>query len=217
VIVLLEINNMKSLNQAFAIIAIFTFSSCAQIFQTPDAEYLAQIQEVVAVLPPTVSIQARMFVDSDSMKEQQRTESMNIQKEMYSWLLRRKMQGKIFQEILDVETTNAKLLKAGYPENPLTVNELCDVLGVDGVISSNYNMTNPMSNFIAMNIQSQGGGIQTTNQINVTISIQDCEKKKMIWNYSHTFNGSIGSTTGQLIDNIMRHSSKRMPYVLDTK
>jgi len=91
------------------------------------------------------------------------------------------------------------------------------VLGVDGVISSNYNMTKPMSNFIAMGIQAQGGGIQTTNQINVTISIQDCEKKKMIWNYSHTFNVSVGSTTGQLIDNIMRHSSKRMPYVLDTK
>jgi len=114
-------------------------------------------------------------------------------------------------------TTNAKLQKAGYPDNPLTVNELCDVLGVDGVISSNYNMTKPMSNFIAMGIQAQGGGIQTTNQINVTISIQDCEKKKMIWNYSHTFNVSVGSTTGQLIDNIMRHSSKRMPYVLDTK
>ena len=77
-------------------------------------------------------------------------------------------------------TTNAKLQKAGYPDNPLTVNELCDVLGFDGVISSNYNMTKPMSNFMAMGIQAQGGGIQTTNQINVTISIQDCEKKKMI-------------------------------------
>ena len=217
VLVLLEINIMKTLSHSLVLASILFLSSCAKIFQTPDAEYLAQIQDIVAVLPPAVSIQARMFVDSESMKEQQRTESMNIQKEMYSWLLRRKMQGKIFQEILDIETTNAKLKKEGYPENLLTVNELCEVLGVDGVISSNFNMTKPMSEFLAIGIQAAGGGIQTTNQINVTISIQDCDKKKMIWNYSHTFNGTVGSSTGQLIDNIMRHSSKKMPYVLDSK
>ena len=76
-----------------------------------------------------------MFVDAESIKEQQRTESLSIQAEMYSWLLRRKIQGKIFQEFLDIETTNARLKKA----------------------------------------------------------------------------------RSQLIANIMRHSSKRMPYVLDAK
>ena len=43
------------------------------------------------------------------MKEQQKTESINFQKEMYSWMLQRKMQGKISQEIQEIETTNAIL------------------------------------------------------------------------------------------------------------
>ena len=208
---------MKLLSRALLVCAFILVTSCAKIFQTPDAEYLAQIQTTVAIIPPNVSIQARMFVDAESIKEQQRTESLSIQAEMYSWLLRRKMQGKIFQEFLDIETTNARLKKAGYPENPLTANELCEVLGVDGIITSTFNMSKPMSDIVAVSLQASGNGVQTTNQINARISIQDSEKKKMIWNYSHTFNGSIGSTRSQLIANIMRHSSKRMPYVLDAK
>ena len=49
---------------------------------------------------------------------------------------KKKMQGKIFQEFMDIETVNAKLKKAGYPDTPLTQNEFCEALGVNGVISS---------------------------------------------------------------------------------
>jgi hypothetical protein len=96
-------------------------------------------------LPPTVSIAANKKVSAEAIKEQQRTESMNFQKEIYSWLLKRKMQGRMTQEIQDIETTNAKLKRAGYPENPLTTAELCDALGVDGVMSSNFGLSKPMS------------------------------------------------------------------------
>ena len=126
-----------------------------------------------------------MFVDAESMKERQNTMSLNIQKEMHSWMLRRKMQGKIFQEFMDIETVNAKLKKAGYPNTPLTQNELCESLGVDGVISSNFSLTKPFGNIMAISMQQAGAGSQITNQIHVTISIQDCEKQKMIWNYNH--------------------------------
>ena len=105
---------MKLLKASIILTAILTLNSCAKIYHTDDAEYLAQTQETVAILPPSVSIQAQMFVDAESMKERQNTMSLNIQKEMHSWMLRRKMQGKIFQEFMDIETVNAKLKKAGY-------------------------------------------------------------------------------------------------------
>lgn len=208
---------MKLLKASIVLSVILTLNSCAKIYHTNDAEYLAQIQETVAILPPSVSIQAQMFVDAESMKERQNTMSLNIQKEMHSWMLRRKMQGKIFQEFMDIETVNAKLKKAGYPDTPLTQNELCEALGVDGVISSNFSLTKPFSNIMAIGIQQAGNGSQITNQIHVTISIQDCEKQKMIWNYNHQFNGTVGSTPGQLIENVMRNASRKMPFVLDTK
>jgi len=42
-------------------------------------------------MPPTVSIAAKKKVDAESIKEQQRTEYLNFQKEIFSWLLKRKM------------------------------------------------------------------------------------------------------------------------------
>ncbi|MCX8020334.1 MAG: hypothetical protein N2747_07575 [Chitinophagaceae bacterium] len=60
---------------------------------------------------------------------------------MYAWLLRRKDQGKMDVEVLDVETTNSKLQKAGYPDKPMSPAELAEVLGVDGIISSNFSLS----------------------------------------------------------------------------
>ncbi len=51
---------------------------------------------------------------------------------------------KMTQEIQDIETTNAKLQQAGYPDKALTKDQLCQVLGVDGVNSSNFSLTHPM-------------------------------------------------------------------------
>ena len=125
---------MKSIKHLSIIVfAVVLLSSCAKIFYSPDAYTLAHNQKIIAIIPPTVSIAANKKINAESMKEQQRTESINFQNEMYSWMLKRKMQGKISQEIQDIETTNAKLKKAGYPENPLTSAELCDILGVDGI------------------------------------------------------------------------------------
>ena len=146
------------------------------------------------------------------MKEQQRTESINFQKEMYSWMLKRKMQGKISQEIQEIETTNAKLKKAGYPENPLTTSELCEVLGVDGIMTSNYGLSKPMSDGAAIAISLLAGASGSTNEVRVSLSISDCNNKKLIWNYDHKFSGGLGSSPSRLVDDLMRQASKKMPY-----
>ena len=74
-------------------------TSCAKIFYSPDARTLANQQQIIAILPSTVSIAASKKIDAETMREQQRTESLNFQKEIYSWMLKRKMQGKLTKEI----------------------------------------------------------------------------------------------------------------------
>ena len=189
------------------------FSSCAKIFYSPDAYTLAHRQNNIAIIPPTVSITANKNIDAESMKEQQRTESINFQREMYSWMLKRKMQGKISQEIQEIETTNAKLKKAGYPEVQFTSSELCEVLGVDGVMTSNYGLSKPMSDGAAVAVALLVGAWGSTNEVRVSLSISDCNNKKLIWNYDHKFSGSLGSSPSRLVDGLMRQASKKMPYM----
>ena len=194
-------------------VALFFLPSCARIYYTPDAYTLAHEQKNIAIIPPKVSIAANKKIEAEAIIEQQKTESINFQKEMYSWMLRRKMQGRLSQEIQEVETTNAKLLQAGYPETPMTTSELCKLLGVDGIMTSNYSMSKPMSDGAAVALALIIGAYGSTNEVHVSLSINDCENEKLIWNYDHKFSGSIGSSPARLVDGLMRDASKKMPYM----
>lgn len=194
-------------------IAAITISSCAKVYYSPDAKVRASSHQVVAIAPPSVTITARKNVDAEAIKEQQKLESANFQKEMYSWLLRRKMQNRIFVEVQDVETTNALLGKAGYFDgNPMTPYEISEALGVDAIITSNFSLSRPMSEGAALAIGVLSGFWGSTNNATVTLQIQDKETKKLLWNYDHTVSGSVGSTPAQLVDNLMRNASRKMPY-----
>jgi len=210
-------NEKMKLFKTLSLVLVFgiLLSSCAKIFYSPDAYNLARNHKTIAILPPTVSIAANKKVEAEAIKEQQKTESFNFQKEMYSWMLKRKMQGKITPEIQDVETTNAKLKNAGYPEKAFTSEELCEILGVDGTLGSNYSLSKPMSQGAAIAVGVLFGAWGATNEVTVALDIKDCANKKLLWNYDHKFSGSIGSSPARLVDGLMRHASKKMPYMIN--
>lgn len=207
---------MKLIKQISLIgIAVILLSSCAKVFYSPDARTLAHKQQTIAIIPPKISIAASRRIDADAMKEQQRTESLNFQNEIYSWMLKRKMQGRITQEIQDIATTNAKLQRAGYPENALTTAELCELLGVDGIMTSSFGLSKPMSEGAAVAIGLLAGTWGATNEVRATLSISDCENNKLIWNYEHKLSGGIGSSPAAIVDQLMRQASRKMPYVVN--
>jgi hypothetical protein len=186
--------------------------SCAKIFYTPDARSLAQDQSIIAIVPPKVSIAARRNVDGTALIEQQRAESLNFQREMYNWMLKRKMQGNITVDIQDVETTNALLAKAGFREGiALTPEEMSRFLGVDGILTSNFSLSKPMSEAAAIAVGIIGGTTGPTNEATVSLSIHDFASKKMIWNYDQKLSSSLG-TPARLVDDLMRQASRKMPY-----
>ncbi len=203
---------MKKLS-ILALIALM-LTSCAKIFYSPDAFTIAHSHKTIALLPPTVAITGRKKDNLAAIKEQQKTESVNFHKAMYAWMQKRNMQGKIRVQIQDVETTLAKLKQAGFPEKPLTPSELCSLLEVDGLISSNYSMTKPISEGAALAAGLLVGAWVATNEVTVSMSIHDGKEKKLIWNFDHKYAGSVGSTPARLVDQLMRNASKKMPYLI---
>ena len=194
------------------VVIAFVLQSCAKIFYTPDARSIAQNQTIIAIAPPKVSIAAKKNIDGTALIEQQKTESVNFQREMYSWMLKRKMQGNISVDIQDVETTIALLTKAiGNEGNILTPEEMCRILGVDGILTSNYSLSKPMSEGAAIAVGLIVGTTGKTNEVSVSLSIHDSDTKKMIWNYDQKLSSSLG-TPARLIDDLMREASRKMPY-----
>jgi len=194
------------------IVATLLLQSCAKVFYTPDARYLANTEKIIAIVPPEVSIAARRKVDAAALIEQQKTESVNFQKEMYSWMLKRKMQGNIFVDIQDVETTNSRLFNAGFYDGKLLgPSDLCNILGVDGILTSNYSLSKPLSEGAAIALAVFAGWWAPTNEAVASLSIHDSGSEKMIWNYDHRLSSSLGSPA-RLVDELMRQASRKMPY-----
>jgi hypothetical protein len=194
------------------VIYIFLLTSCAKIFHSPDSRLLASKHKTIAIVLPSVSIAAGRKIEAFALIEQQKTEAINFQKEIYAWFLKRKMQSNMSQEIQDIETTNARLQRAGYPKFRLTTEELCELLDVDGIINSNFSLSKPMSLVDAL-IEIFNGNFGPTNEVHVSLSISDCTEKKLIWNYDHKYSGGLGSSPARLVDGLMRNASKKMPYV----
>jgi hypothetical protein len=200
----------------FIILGSVMLSSCAKIFYAPDFEVISQSEKIIAIAPPTVSIAPNKKLDANAMIEQQKTESVNFQREMYSWLLKRQMQGKINIEIQDVETTNAKLENAKVEGKVLTPFEMCKILEVDGIMTSNYVLTKPMSEGAAVAVALLFGVWGNTNETTVSLSLHDYNTKKMFWNYDHKMGGSF-SSPAVLVDALMQNASRNLPYIIKNK
>ena len=205
---------MQNLKLTFLAMTVFLISSCASIYQSPTVDQVSNKHQKIAILPADVSMTAGRKADPELLKEYQKKESLNFQKAMYSWFLKRKMQNGMRVNILDVPTTNAKLTKAGYFEkNTMTPNEIATLLGVDAVMTSNYALSKPMSEGAAVALGLLVGFWGATNQATITLDIHDKEAADIIWSYSHTLSGTIGSSSNNLVNALMKKASRKMPYM----
>ena len=206
---------MKKIVPIFMVVLLAVLvSGCANVYYSPDAYDIARGHKTVAILPSVVSIKANRKVSAEAMIEQQRTESLNFQQEIFNWFLNRKMRGQMSQEIQDIATTNAKLTQINYPTVPKTAEELCQILGVDGVVSSNFALSKPMSDGAAVAMYLLFNAYGSTNEVTVTLSINDCTNHKLIWNYNHVYSGGLGSSPQSLVSGLMRNASRKMPYTI---
>lgn len=209
-------------NMAMLVIAVMAVSVEAQgqiYYSSTDAKELALKHNTIAIVPPNITFYSTKNIDAETIKEQQKIESENFQREISSWLLKRKGQGKFSPEteIQELVITNAKLRQAGYPEKIFSAAEICEILDVDGILISNYTLSKPLSTGAAIALAVFVGISGPTNAVNVVMNVHDRSHNKMIWNYSRKINGGLGSSPATLVDMSMRNASKKMPYFLKKK
>lgn len=192
-----------------------TFSSCGpRVYTAPNAASATVAHSVVAIIPPVVTIYGRPNEDPEALARAANDDVFTFQQEMYSWMLRRKQQGRIRGvEILDLETTNAKLNNAGFfdDEFALTPAELANTLGVDAVITSNFNTTKPMSEGVAVALGVLFNTWGNTKETTANLRLHD-PNEGVIWNYDWVAGGTFASSEA-LVNDLMRNASRRMPYV----
>ncbi len=201
------------------IFSIFTTNAQTRLFIDPDFASYGYSHKTMGILPFATEINLRprqlKKMQAGDLEKMEHQESLNIQESMYSWFLRRKQQNKLWVDVQDVTTTNAILAKHNITSDNIseyTSSEIAKILEVDALIRGNFQTSKPMSEGASIALGLLVGFYGVTNTSVIDLFIHDQKTGKVLVNYNKRVSGSIGSTTDQLINILMRKSSRRIPY-----
>lgn len=218
---------MKHLFLAFALL--FSVGVAAgqtrEIYTSPKFKELAKDHKILAVLPfkATLSLRPNEVAKNggpEGVHQLELREGLNVQSALQSYFLKQKEDKDLTVDVQDIAKTNALLAKNNItPEKmpTMTMEELAQVLGVDGIVSGTFESTQPFSNGAAIAMTMVVGFSGSTNTGKLSINIHDGKTSELLWKYDKSLSRGLGSDTGSIITVIMRKASRQFPYSKEFK
>jgi hypothetical protein len=207
----------------FAVFATILLVSCGpQIYKSTEFSTALRKHKTVAILPAEVTLQLRpnemKNMSAQQMDDMRMKTAYDVQEKMQGWFLRRGEKFNYTVNFQDVIKTNSILKEAGISYDDLKTTDrskLAKVLGVDAVMQDRLSMEKPMSEGAAVAVGLLVGAWGNTNKVNTTINIHDGTSGNLLWKYDYEASGSVGSSTGRLVDALMRNATKKFPYAVN--
>lgn len=187
-----------------------------QIFESPKLKSEISKHKIVAILPFNVNIsykkQPKNF-SPEGNHQQEIAYSSKIQTSMFTYLLRKAKDYSVsFQ---DVEKTNILLKKAGIYDklDQSTKDEIAKILGVDAVISGDFNVEQTKSEgaAIAIALLTYGTGGKTGDG-SLIMNINNGTDGELLWRFTKTMSEGLSTPTDDLVEKMMRKVSRNFPY-----
>lgn len=199
----------------------FCLMSLAQtnFYEDPRFPAISKTHQIIAILPfdATVTLRPKQMKDisPEQLERMELSEGEGIQGAMHSWFLKRKKRGSLQVNVQSPSVTKAKLLKKGITREMLPAYEpaeLCQILSVDAIISGTFETNKPMSQGAAIALSVLFGVGGATEKAIVNMSIYEGKKGELMCSYMKNLNGSIGTSSEDLINVLMRKASRRIAY-----
>lgn len=203
------------------LLALVALISNAQtrLFVDPNFGRIANHHKIIAVVPfrTTISLRPKQMavLKEGQLEKMQEDESRNIQMSMYAWFLKRKQQGKMWVDVQDASTTTAILSRNGINYSNIdghTLEEIAKILNVDAIVKGTFDTDKPMSDGASLALGMLVGFWGATNTAKINMFIHNGEDGRVLVNYNKAVAGTVGSSTDQLINIVMRKASRRIPY-----
>lgn len=193
--------------------------SQTKLYVHKDADNYVANTKTIAILPMKVKIKLRpkqmKNFTPEQMVEMGKEESLDIQKAMHTWFLTRKKRGTLLVDVQIPTRTNALLKKAGidiHSYDEYLPSELGEILGVETIITGNYETSKPMSEGVAVGVAVLFGAFVSTNTAVMNMDFMSTTDDELVVNYNKKVRGSLGSDSQDLVNILMRKVSRRIPY-----
>ncbi len=189
------------------------------IYESKHFDELTQDHEVLAIIPFFVNLELEQDKDRSELDNLASREGYAVQDALEIYFSRRKKRKKFNADFQNTEDTNALLAKNKIDYDNIdvyTIKELSEILGVDGIISGNLDLTILLSKGVPTDFNFLDYFTQT-NYGRIGIKISDGATGKLLWKYEKTITKKTGKDTEDLIDKMMRKASRSFPYDREKK
>ena len=212
---------MRSKGLMLLVLALLTGCTSSGVLEAPDFYRLEQNHRSLGILPIKVYIspekQGAKTTQQD-LDQRAATYREAFQGYLYSGLKTGAEEDKYSVTFQDIEITNA-ILEKHLGVKPtfdllahMTMAEICDLLGVDALVTGSLTLTRAMGNTAAIASILLTGLGGNTNEGTFSLSIYEGQNNRLIWTYELDGTGSVLSSEESVSKKMIDLVIRKFPY-----
>ncbi|MRH99062.1 hypothetical protein GH721_00830 [Kriegella sp. EG-1] len=211
---------MKNLILPFLLMVTFVLSAQKNIYENTRFDELAAEQQTLAILPFLTNLDLDEKLSKQELKALEEREGYAVQNALETYFSKRKKKKKFVVEFQNTKDTKAILTQneINYENIDIyTTKQIAEILGVDGVISGNIDLTILLSEGIPTDFSILDYFSGASDYGRIGIKISDGKTGKLLWKYEKKINKKTGKNTNDLIDQMMKQAARKFPYDRERK
>ena len=197
---------------------LFIINGCSMptVYLAPSGQQIANQHQILGIVPPSITIKKGRKKNPKELLKQQTKIGKEFQREIYEYFLKRKSRSQMVIDIQNIDSTNIILSRNQINLSESTTDGLCELLNVDAVLYSEFVVPTPQSFFTSLLSSMIFDSYSPDTEINMSLSIKDCDEKTLIWKYDDEKSaGIIFSSQKSIILRLLRNATREMPYFKD--
>ncbi|MCM4168963.1 hypothetical protein KCTC52924_00272 [Arenibacter antarcticus] len=204
-------------NKFLFLFALICFSLNAQknIYESDKFDELSQKHETLAIIPFITNLELKDKISAIELKHLEQKEGYEVQNALETYFSKRKKKKKFSVEFQNTKNTNALLNQENITYENIdiyTVKQLCEILGVDGLISGSLDLNVLLSKGVSTDFRLMDYINGDANYGRIGVKISDGSTGKLLWKYEKQINKKSGKNTTDLIEQMMKMTTRKFPY-----
>jgi hypothetical protein len=185
------------------------------IYKNLRFDQLSQHHEILAILPFSSQVNLSSIIEESTKNELEINEGKAVQEALESYFLKFKKRKKFSINFQNTNKTNSLLTQhhINYTNIDLyTTKELCEILGVDVIITGNIALNVLLSKGLNEEDFSLMDYFLGRSFGRIAIKLSDGVSGKLLWKYEKDIDRKTGKNTKELIDVMMKAAGRKFPY-----
>ena len=209
---------MKKILIVLCVSFLLIINGCSMptVYLAPSGQQIANQHEIIGIVLPSITIKKGRKKNPKELLKQQVKIGEEFQEEIYEYFLKRKSRSQMVIDVQNIDSTNIILSKNQINLSETTTDVLCELLNVDAVIYSEFVVPKSQSFFTSLLSSMIYDSYSPDTEINMSLSIKDCNEKTLIWKYDDEESaGIIFSSQKWIVKSLLKNATREMPYYKD--